>query len=254
MDWAFDFYTKQYEWAGWPEEWAATGLEDTIAAVKPRVEAVNRLAGRAPKRILELGAGSGSTSAALAAAGHDVVAVELVDACVKSIRRLADEVEGGSLQVVAGDFFTADLEGSFDIVCYFDGFGVGSDDDQGRLLRRIRGWLSPGGCALIDVFAPWYWARVAGTTEEFPMGSGIYYEEGFEAESCRMLERMWRDGEERNALTQSLRCYSPADLRLLLMNIGLALTSIEPYGDETYARAVPLLDAMLYLGKFEHSS
>jgi protein-L-isoaspartate O-methyltransferase len=48
-----------------------------------RVEAVTRLAGPGPKRILELGGGSGFASAALASAGHGVVAIDLVDECVE---------------------------------------------------------------------------------------------------------------------------------------------------------------------------
>ncbi len=76
------------------------------------VEAVTRLAGPGPKRILELGAGSGFTSAALASAGHDVVAIDLVDACVESIARLADDIQRGSLAAIAGDFYSVEVEGS----------------------------------------------------------------------------------------------------------------------------------------------
>jgi SAM-dependent methyltransferase len=249
--WVADFYTRQYEWAGWPARWAAEDAGEVASIARTHVEAVSRLAGREPKRILELGAGSGFTAAGLAAAGHDVVAVELVDVCVDSIRRLGNQVEVGTLDVVAGDFYDIDLVGPFDVMCYFDGFGIGSDDDQRRLLRRVQAWLSPQGCALIDVFAPWYWAKIAGTVDEFPAGSGIYYREGFDAERCRMEEHMWRDGHEGEAVVQSLRCYAPADLRLLLATTDLRLASIEPYEDETYGNQVPLVDAMLYLAKLE---
>ncbi len=249
--WAADFYTRQYDWAGWPARWAAKDAAEIAAIARTHVEAVSRLAGREPKRILELGAGSGFTAAGLAAAGHTVVAVELVEACVESIRNLGGQVEGGSLHVVAGDFYEIDLVGPFDVVCYFDGFGIGSDDDQRRLLHRIQTWLSPRGCALIDVFAPWYWAKNAGTVGEFPAGSGIYYEETFDAEGCRMEERMWREGQEHDAVVQSLRCYTPADLRLLLATTDLRLASIEPYEDQTYGNTLPLMDAMLYLAKLQ---
>jgi len=165
--------------------------------------------------------------------------------------QLAREVEGGSLQVVTGDFYAEDIAGPFGVVCYFDGFGIGTDADHQRLLQRIQRWLSPGGCALIDVFAPWYWAGRAGTIEEFPTGSGVYYEDGFDAHGCRMIERMWKDSDEDRSVNQSLRCYSPADLSLLLEKTGLALRTIEPYTDETYGRAAPLVDAMLYLACIE---
>lgn len=251
VDWATDFYTRQYEWAGWPDRWAAKDAAQIATLSRTHVEAVSRLAGREPMRILELGAGSGFTAAGLAAAGHDVVAVELVDVCVESIRRVANEIDSGALAVVAGDFYDVDVVGPFDVVCYFDGFGTGSDDDQRRLLHRVAAWLSPHGCALIDVFPPWYWAKVAGTLDEFPAGSGIYYREGFDADECRMEERMWRDGQEAEAVVQSLRCYAPADLRLLLETTDLRLTAVEPYEDQTYAHRAPLVDAMLYLAKLE---
>jgi SAM-dependent methyltransferase len=251
VDGVADIYAKQYEWAGWPRRWAEKNVVEAASVAATHVEAINRLTGPGEKRILELGAGSGFTSAALAAGGHEVVAVDLVDACVESIGRLAGQVENGSLGVVAGDFYSVDIEGPFDVVFYFDGFGIGTDDDQRRLLRRIESWLSPHGCALLDVFAPWYWAKLAGTVDEFPAGSGVYYEEGFDPEGCRMVERMWREGDQVGAVTQSLRCYAPADLELLLEATGLGIVAVEPYEDETHGGRVPLLEAMLYLAKLE---
>lgn len=252
VNWVADFYTKQYDWAEWPARWGVRSAAEAASMASTHVRAVTRLAGPEPKRILELGAGSGFTAAALAAQGNEVVAVDLVDVCVASTGRLANEIEGpGSLRAVAGDFYSIDLEGSFDVVCYFDGFGIGTDNDQRRLLGRIQAWLSPGGCALIDVLAPWYWIKVTGTEEEFPNGSGVYYEEGFDAEGCRMVERMWQGGHEDAAVSQSLRCYTPEDLRLLLEATHLSLVAIEPYADQTHQDRVPLDKAMLYLCKLE---
>jgi len=75
--------------------------------------------------------------------------------------RLAQGVRSGSLVAICGDFYEVDVPGPFDVVAYFDGFGIGSDPDQRRLLQRISSWLTPDGCALIDVFAPMmYLARL----------------------------------------------------------------------------------------------
>jgi len=254
VDWVADFYAKQYEWAGWPARWRGQTVAEAVSHATHHVQVVTRQAGPGPKRILELGAGSGFTATGLASVGHDVVAIDLVDACVENIRRLAREIDTGSLRAVDGDFYSVDLNGPFDVVCYFDGFGIGTDDDQRRLIDRIEGWLSPDGCALIDVFTPWYWAKLAGTREEFPTGSGVYYEECFDAEGSRMEERMWQDGDEDSAVVQSLRCYSPPDLRLLLEATGLSLLTIEPYEDESHANAAPLAEAMLYLSKLGRAS
>ena len=245
VEWVKEFYRKQYEWADWRARWG----DFDPAERNLRVGAVARLAGPGRKRLLELGSGTGTTAAALASAGHDVVAVELQEDLAAHTRDLATVVDGGSLSVIAGDFYAMDPTGSFDVVCYFDGFGIGSDDDQRRLLARIEGWLASDGCALIDVLTPWFFAKAAGGEEEFPEGSGVRYRAGFDADGSRMTEQMWRSDHEEDVVTQSLRCYSPADLRLLLEGTGLALTTVESYVDQWYAESCPLENAMLYLAK-----
>jgi len=245
MEWVPEFYRKQYEWADWRNRWA----DFDPATHDPHVDAVRRLAGDGPKRILELGPGTGSTAAALANAGHDVVTIELQPMLAEHIAELAHEVEGGSLRSLTGDFYNVDPGGPFDVVAYFDGFGLGTDEDQRRLLRRVGGWLAPDGCGLIDVLTPWHFAKTAGGEEEFPEGSGVHYREGFDADGSRMTEEMWRAGEEDDVVTQSLRCYSPADLRLLLEGTNLGLVEIEPYGDQWYGEPAAIGDAMVYLAK-----
>ena len=66
------------------------------------------------------------------------------DHAVASARRVAGEVTHGEMSVVQGDFYEVELDGTFDVVCYFDGFGIGSDADQRRLLRRRPEPQSPG--------------------------------------------------------------------------------------------------------------
>jgi hypothetical protein len=64
-----------------------------------------------------------------------------------------------------------------------------------------------------------------------------------------MTEQMWREGHEKEAVNQSLRCYGPADLRLLLEGTGLTLAAVEPYKDQWYGEPSVLEAAMLYLAK-----
>jgi SAM-dependent methyltransferase len=137
----------------------------------------------------------------------------------------------------------------FDVISYFDGFGVGDDADQRRLLRRIAEWLKPNGCALIEVYTPWYWAPLDGKTMEWPNAMRRCV---FDAAACRVLDTWWPTGNPEMAVTQTLRCYSPADLRLLLEPTGLELTDVESGGSydletEVYTPTVPLHQALQYL-------
>ncbi len=64
-----------------------------------------------------------------------------------------------------------------------------------------------------------------------------------------MADRWWRPGREAESITQSLRCYTPADLRLLLEGTGLALVELRPGGmvdlqRGRYVPVVPLAQAM----------
>jgi SAM-dependent methyltransferase len=245
MDWVRPFYERQYSWADWRRRWANPDPDDPGLAA--HVQAVRRLGGPGGRRILELGSGTGHIAAALANAGHEVVAIELLEDLADNIDRLAGSVRTGSLEAVCGDFYELDVEGPFDIVAYFDGFGIGGDEDQRRLLRRIVSWLAPGGYALVDVFMPSYWIGAAGGKEEFPPGSGVWYLDRFDAEGGRMIEDMWREGDEDGVVSQTLRCYSPADLRLLLERTALRLAGFEPYSDQSYTEPCPLDQAMLYL-------
>src|SRR5689334_19767552 len=111
MDWVKDFYSRTGTWWG-PAE-SKTSERD-----HPRVAKVHAHAGDGPWRILELGSGYGTTAAALATAGHTVTAVELSD-------RVRFQTPADRLTVLNEDFYTVRLRQEFDVVCYFNGFGIG---------------------------------------------------------------------------------------------------------------------------------
>ena len=72
---------------------------------------------------------------------------------------------------------------------------------------------------------------------------------GFDADGCRLTDTWWPADDPSAAVTQSLRCYSPADLRLLLQGTGLRLDDLEPGGavvDGAFVAQVPLGHAMNY--------
>lgn len=218
MNWSESFYTRQAEVPGIYTS-AIYPFTTTLAA---RVTA--HLGG--PRRVLELGSGAGQFVVAAALLGHDVTALERVPLLVEHTHALS-ETHGVQPTVKQADFYTIQLPAShYHAVCYWDGFGIGSDEDQRRLLRRGAGWLASDGRMYLDVYTPWYWAKAAGNAPQMP---GFSREYGFDADGCRMLDTyVPNDGTE--PFTQSLRCYGPADLRLLLERTGLHLTELWPGG------------------------
>jgi SAM-dependent methyltransferase len=243
MEWIQDFYKEQYR--------ITEGMADIITkfdeALVDKVESnssVNR-----PLKILELGGGLGLFAVAAAKRGHDVTVIELVPSAVENIHKLATEHDvEEKMTIIQDDFYNVDSPNDFDVVCYWDGFGIGSDDDQKLLLKRIDNWLLPTGVALIDIYTPWYWAKVSG--QEMKIGENSYRRYGFDAEGCRMLDTWWTS--DSDEVTQSLRCYSPADLNMLLTGTCLFLHSTNPGGEMNYdqwvfTENVPLERAMTFL-------
>jgi SAM-dependent methyltransferase len=241
MDWAPEFYGLQQQLAG-VYSGPVMDHHRTDAA-----ELVARL--KHNRRVLELGSGGGQRALALAELGCQVTAIEFQPSAVAHAQALLQSaVPAGSLTLHAADFYTLQLADTFDAVCYWDGFGIGTDADQRRLLNRIRDWLSPDGVVLMDIYTPWYWAEVAGARHE---GSDWVREYGFSAQGCRMLDTWWARAAPERRLTQSLRCYSPADLGLLLGGTGLCLEEVVSggrfdQGSKIYTEQVPLESAMTY--------
>ena len=229
-EWVKDFYTQARIW--WGDDRQARGTDEE------RVRLVERVCGSGPKRILDLGAGPGRTVAALADQGHSVVDIELNPTDAQYARELLKTPRGGATSFIEADFYTADVRGPFDVVTCWQAFGIGSDADQRRLLRRIsHEWLTPDGDALMDVYNPYGPARDNGKEVRLNPLPGV-------PGSVEMIERCyydpvqgrWTDEWEptahpENALAQTVRCYTPADLLLLLEGTGLVLKHVEVAGE-----------------------
>ncbi|WP_284140693.1 class I SAM-dependent methyltransferase [Virgibacillus sp. LDC-1] len=240
MNWVNNFYEKQF-----------SILKDgskITAYHKNLVTELEKQVNKPIQTILELGAGSGELAITAAQEGYHVTAIELIPSIVKHMEEQAKQTNlNGSLTPICGDFYTVDVPASFDVVLYLDGFGVGSDQDQKRLLQRIASWLKPDGCALIDIYSPWYWIKAAG--QQMKIGEA-FRKYDYDSEEMRMIDTWWTDSEE-EAFYQSLRCYGPADLKLLLENTGLELVGFIPgggldYDTMEYHEKLPLNEAMSY--------
>lgn len=214
------FYTRQ-------DEWCHCYRGPIREVHRENAEMVKRVVGPPPKEILELGGGGGQSAALSASMGYDVVLVELNRGFAAHARELSKSISHGTMTVVEGDFYQISYDSLFHGICYFDGFGIGQDSHQRELLHRIYRWLRSRGKVLLEIYSPWYWAEVS--PKRVTIGS-IYREYGFEAYGSRMVDTWWREGEEEKAISQSLRCYSPADLQLLLEGTGLILVDVIPRG------------------------
>lgn len=255
MDWVKAYYTEQ------SRTFASGKITDQHRDTAARIERWCVETGA--KSLLELGAGMGGVAAVLAEQGFEVWAVEVNPADCAHARGLARHEVPGSFTVVEGDFYSVELSRQFDLVFYWDGFGVGGDDDQQRLLARIANdWLSPGGTAIIDVFSPWNWMKRSGERREYSSLDGTTWERRieFDTDTSRFNDH-WEPlpgrGEHR---TQSLRCYSPADFVLLVRGTGLKvrrLLSMEGLeldfaSDPTISKALATTNG--FFAELEHDS
>ena len=252
MDWVHDFYTRQHI--------ALTneGSEASAEYCAEKMSVINRLITKPGKSLLELGAGNGMNAIACANLGFSVTALELIPGCCDRIEDYVNtySTSRGSIRVVQGDFYEIGLNEQFDLVTYWDGFGIGTDADQIRLLKRISNWMKPDGRALIEVYSTLYASKSSGRKVQFKTCAREY---DFDANNARWLDTWtYNDG---TVLTQSLRTYLPPDLQLLLRETDLAMEHIEPreawdWETESLIKNAPLDSAISYvvcLKKTTHS-
>ncbi|WP_027964200.1 class I SAM-dependent methyltransferase [Halalkalibacillus halophilus] len=214
MNWIINFYRKQLVWTN-----DLVDSNKMIEVEKSRITSLEENSFPIPSNqsILELGPGNGHFAVAAALKGYKVTVVEIVKEACDSIMKLAEE-HNVTINVINDDFLKVKLDQQFDIICYWDGFGVGEDKDQTLLLNKISSWLTANGKAFVDIYTPWYWAKVKGIQMDFDQTSRKY---NFDAINCRMIDSWWSHEHPEGQVTQTLRCYSPADLKLLSPNLSL---------------------------------
>lgn len=119
------------------------------------------LAGRAAGPILELAAGSGRLAVPLAAAGHDVTAVDLDPAMLERARdraRDAGPAVAGRLELVEADMVDLALPaaGTFGLafIALNSLFLLDGRAAQEKAIATLAGHLAPGGIAALDIWLP----------------------------------------------------------------------------------------------------
>jgi SAM-dependent methyltransferase len=244
MDWVETFYGAQNEWFG-------VYLGAVEESHQERAALMDQMTNNAPKQILELGAGGGQTAIALAERGHEVSMVELLEESVLHAHKLSHQMKV-DISIQQGDFYTIDYEQSFDLICYFDSFGIGEDEDQRRLLKRMETWLKPDACIIIEVGATWYWGGIA-NGRKMDLGA-CFREYSFDAQNSKLIDSWWRKDAPEEVVRQYLRCYTPVDFKLLLQGTGLKMVGIEAggrvdYEEMEFIKKAELGEAMTYYVK-----
>lgn len=240
--WVRDFYDQAGRWWGLDED---TGLFDA-----ERVRTVETELGDGPLKVLDLGAGTMKTPLAFAEEGHSVVAVELSETRALMGLSLMQDSHRKLVQVIIGDYYTDALGGGYDAVCCWDGFGVGCDKDQRRLMRRIaHEWLKDGGLAFIEVFNTYFLSRLDGTEEKLDKIEGVAESVDmtrrarFDPVNCRWIDEWEPVADKKAALSQAVRCYTPADFLLLTEGTGLELVFFSYAGEKVAPGEIPVIDS-----------
>ena len=199
MEWASQFYKQQFLLS-------EVKIEETSQSVcLQEVVRIQEQIGKSFHKVLELGAGYGLLANAMASQGRDVTSIELVQELVT----FAKDNSLAPVHILCGDFYEINLKDTFDCILYIDGFGVGEDADQLRLLKRIYHWLNNEGYALIDIYEPNYWRQVYRGEIVLNDDSSVFRMYDFNEEALRFTDTWWHKNNDSEKFTQSLKCYSP---------------------------------------------
>lgn len=186
-----------------------------------------------PRRILDLGCGTGSHDILLARRGHEVTGLDL-SASQLAVARTKATRAGLPIRFVRGDMRSFDLDRTFDAaLCMFGAFGyLLKPSDVLRSLRSLRRHLRPGGLFVFE-----FWQSSGARPAGF---QGWFHKAGPDYELVRVSESRY------DPRTRLL----PMEFRIFVFHRGRVLDRF----DETHVvRTYPLADMrdLLRRGGFE---
>ena len=220
MEWTSEFYRKQFLLS-------KTNLDETSRLTYlQEVLRIQEQMGHPFSKVLELGAGNGQLSNAIASQGFEVTTVELVQELVQ----FAKDNSSAPVNILCGDFYELNINESFDCILYIDGFGVGEDEDQLRLLNRIYNWLNKDGYALIDIYEPNYWRQVYKGEIVLNDDATVFRMYDFDEQTTRFTDTWWHKNHAVEKYTQSLKCYSINSIYELCQTANLDIVGYFPNG------------------------
>ena len=243
-----DFYALQ-------NEWLSVYTRPLNDHDRKRTKCLGEAGKEGPLDLLEIGCGGGQFAAACAELGHRVTAIDIVPAFIEYAKKAVPVKMRSHLNYHEADFYSYEPGKRFDLICYLDGFGVGTDEEQIQLLNNMASWLKADGAILLEVYTPWYWAKTA-YQKEGKLGN-IHRIYDYDPIENRMVDTWWLPDKPEDKIAQRLRCYAPADLDLLLKQAGLERVMLFPQGavdyeSMAYHEEVDLIDAMSYITLIQH--
>ena len=192
--------------------------------------------------VLELGAGTGRVTAALAGAGVEIVGVELSEKMLESARaRLAEANLSERVTLHHGDMREVRLEKTFPVVIapFNTLMHAYTLAEQDATLQTVRRHLAPGGVFACDLYTPNFteldklhqvreWAHVGGERAEL----FVYQTHDADAQlvtSRYYLDTVKEDGSlTRRTATLTQRYYTRFELERALYQAGF--TNLKVYG------------------------
>lgn len=231
-NWANEFYKMQYEFIGdYPDGYHTESANEILEQ-----------AGKSVHSVLELGAWDGSLARALSKYVDQITTVELI----KEMANKAESLNPDNIETIHGSFYDVNLTEKFDAIIYIDGFGVGTNEDQLKLLQNIKYWMEDDGCALIDIYQPEHWKKADGiemylNRRDMPHIKRRY---SYDFEKDIMMDTWWHEMDDKLNQTQYLKCYTPDEIHDLCKQAGLKIIGYFPHGAMDY-------ESMKYI---EHAS
>jgi SAM-dependent methyltransferase len=207
-------------------------------------------------RVLELGAGSGRVTVALARDGHEVVAVDRSPEMLARLRARVDKLPRAvarRITVVRGDLRDFDVPGTFPLaVAAFNVLEhLYTRGEVDLCLRRVRARLAKGGAFAFDVQLPdmlWLtrdpekrWAKTRFTDPT--TGRAMYYSTNHDYDPIGQIAliRLYYEPVDGKGPTKivklSQRKFFPAELEALVAHAGFRLA--ERYGDFSWRPLAP---------------
>ena len=216
----FDEWVAQHFTELWPEACAPE-------VVDPMVDFLAERAGAGP--VLELAIGTGRIALPLARRGVRVRGIELSPAMVAELRT---QEGGADIEVIVGDFATAQVEGSSTLAYLVANTitNLITQDEQVACFRNAAAHLASGGCFVIENYIPQLQRIPRGETKHVfvstPTHVGV--DEYDVAAQLSVSHHWWvLDGEFRT-FSSTHRYLWPAELDLMARMAGLELR--ERYG------------------------